>query len=101
AIERGDKIIVGVNAYQMQEESNMKLLRVDPAVREEQISRLRALRQRRDNARASELRQQLEKAAAGKENLMPYIIACVENLVTLGEISDSLRKVFGVYRPEQ
>jgi methylmalonyl-CoA mutase N-terminal domain/subunit len=101
AIERGDKIIAGVNAYQVQEESNMKLLRVDPVVREEQIARLRALRQRRDNPRASELRQQLEKAAAERENLMPYIIACVENFVTLGEISDSLRKVFGVYRPEQ
>jgi methylmalonyl-CoA mutase N-terminal domain/subunit len=101
AIERGEKIIVGVNAYQIQDEANMKLLRVDPAGREEQIARLRALRRRRDNARASELRQQLVKAAAGKENLMPYIINCVENLVTLGEISDSLRQVLGVYHPEQ
>jgi methylmalonyl-CoA mutase N-terminal domain/subunit len=101
AIERGDKIIVGVNAYQTPEASGMKLLRVDPAVRDEQTARLRALRQRRDNARAGELRQHLETAAAGKENLMPPIIACVENFVTLGEISDSLRKVFGVYKPEQ
>jgi methylmalonyl-CoA mutase N-terminal domain/subunit len=101
AIERGDKIIVGVNAYQTPEESGMKLLRVDPAVRDEQIACLRALRQRRDHARVSELRQHLETAAAGKENLMPYIVACVENLVTLGEISDSLRQVFGVYKPEQ
>jgi len=101
AIERKEKIIVGVNAFQTPEEPNMKLLRVDPAVRAEQVARLQNLRQRRDNARVGELRQQLEKAAAGKENLMPYIIMCVENLVTLGEISDSLRKVFGVYKPEQ
>jgi methylmalonyl-CoA mutase N-terminal domain/subunit len=101
AIERDEKIIVGVNAYQIKDEADMKLLRVDPAVREEQVARLRALRRRRDHARISELRQQLEKAAAGKENLMPYIIDCVENLVTLGEISDSLRQVFGVYYPEQ
>jgi len=101
AVERGDKIIVGVNAFQMPEETNINLLRVDPAVRDEQTARLRELRRRRDNPRVSELRQQLEKAAAGKENLMPYIITCVENLVTLGEISDSLRKVFGVYQPEQ
>jgi methylmalonyl-CoA mutase N-terminal domain/subunit len=101
AIERGEKIIVGVNAYQTQDEANMKLLRVDPAVRDEQIARLQALRRRRDNARVSESRQQLEKAAIGKENLMPYIIDCVENLVTLGEISDSLRQVFGVYHPER
>jgi methylmalonyl-CoA mutase N-terminal domain/subunit len=101
AIERQNKIIVGVNAYQMQEKAEMKLLRVDPKVREEQIARLRHLRRRRDSARVSELRHQLEQAAAGKENLMPCLIACVENLVTLGEISDSLRKVFGVYHPEQ
>jgi methylmalonyl-CoA mutase N-terminal domain/subunit len=101
AIERGDKIIVGVNAFQMPEETRMNLLRVDPAVREEQTARLRDLRRRRDNARVSDLRQQLEKAAAGNENLMPYLIACVENFVTLGEISDSLRKIFGVYQPEQ
>jgi methylmalonyl-CoA mutase N-terminal domain/subunit len=81
----------------MLEEPNMRLLRVDPAVRKEQVARLQNLRQRRDNARVNELRQRLEQAAAGKENLMPYIIACVENLVTLGEISDSLRKIFGVY----
>jgi methylmalonyl-CoA mutase N-terminal domain/subunit len=101
AIERGEKIIVGVNAYEMAEEPAMKLLRVDPAVREEQLTRLQNLRRRRDHVRVSELRQQLEKAAAGKENLMPYLIACVENLVTLGEISDSLRKVFGVYAGER
>jgi methylmalonyl-CoA mutase N-terminal domain/subunit len=101
AIEREEKIIVGVNAFQTPEAATMKLLHVDPAVREEQVTRLRHLRQRRDNARASELRQQLEKTAAGKENLMPLIIACVENLVTLGEISDSLRTLFGAYKPEQ
>ena len=101
AIERQEKIIVGVNAFQTPEETNMKLLRVDPAVRAEQVARLQNLRQRRDNARVGALRQQLENAAGGKENLMPYIIACVENFVTLGEISDSLRKVFGAYKPEQ
>jgi len=101
AIERKDKIIVGVNAFQTQEETSMKLLRVDPAVRAEQVARLQNLRQRRDNARINKLRQQLEQAASREENLMPHMIACVENLVTLGEISDSLRKVFGVYQPEQ
>jgi methylmalonyl-CoA mutase N-terminal domain/subunit len=101
AIERGEKCIVGVNAYQAEQEPGMKLLRVDPAIRDQQIARLRDLRRRRDHARVGELRQQLEKAAAGKENLMPCLIACVENLVTLGEISDSLRKVFGVYEGER
>lgn len=100
AIERKDKVIVGVNAFQTQEEANMKLLRVDPAVRAEQVARLQNLRERRNPSRVNERRQQLEQAALHDENLMPHIIACVEDLVTLGEISDSLRKVFGVYRPE-
>ena len=100
AIERKDKVIVGVNAFQTQEEANMKLLRVDPAVRVEQVTRLQNLRKRRDPFRVNERRQQLEQAAFRQENLMPHIIACVEDWVTLGEISDSLRNVFGVYRPE-
>ncbi|MBC6951039.1 methylmalonyl-CoA mutase, partial [candidate division KSB1 bacterium] len=97
AIERGEKIIVGVNKFQVDDEKKIDLLRVDPKIQEQQIRRLRELRRRRDNAKASELRQKLESAAKGKENLMPHIIACVEGYVTLGEISDSLREVFGKY----
>jgi len=98
AIERGEKIIVGVNKFQVDDEKKIDLLRVDPKIQEQQIRRLRELRHRCDNAKVSELRQRLESAAKGKENLMPHIIACVEGYVTLGEISDSLREVFGKYQ---
>ena len=97
AIEQGEKIIVGVNKFRSTEEKKTELLRVAPNVREDQIRRLRALRERRDNDKACALRQKLEAAAAGTENLMPLVIACVENEVTLGEISDSLRRAFGKY----
>lgn len=97
AIERGEKIIVGVNKFQMEEKQNPRLLRVDPEVGHTQARRLQALRTRRDNDKASALRQRLEQAARGAENLMPHILACVEHDVTLGEISDSLREVFGKY----
>lgn len=98
AIERGEKIIVGVNKFQVKEEKKIDLLRVDPRIQAQQIQRLSELRRRRDHAKVSELRQSLETAARGKENLMPHIIACVEGYVTLGEIADSLREVFGRYQ---
>ena len=53
----------------------------------------------RDTAKVSELRTQLENAARGTDNLMPYILACVENDVTLGEVCNTLRGVFGEYQP--
>jgi len=100
AIERGDKVIVGVNKFQTEETQNLALLRVDPKIGAEQAQRLRELRARRNGEKAGALRQQLESAARSSENLMPYIIACVENEVTLGEISDSLRSVFGKFVSE-
>ncbi len=98
AIERGEKIIVGVNKFQVKEEKKIDLLRVDPRIQAQQIQRLSELRRRRDQAKVSELRQRLETAARGRENLMPHLIACVEGYVTLGEIADSLREVFGRYQ---
>ncbi len=99
AIESHEKIIVGVNEFQIEEESPRDLLRVDPAIRLEQIQALQKLRRERDSAEAGAARQRLETAARSTENLMPLIVDCVEKKVTLGEISDSLRKVFGTYEP--
>ncbi|MGH7493450.1 MAG: acyl-CoA mutase large subunit family protein [bacterium] len=101
AIERREKIIVGVNKFQLAETQQPNLLRVDPKVAGAQILRLRELRARRDGEKAGALRQKLERAAQGTENLMPHIIACVENDVTVGEISDSLRRVFGTYEGQR
>ncbi len=99
ALESGQQIVVGLNAYQTEEEIELERLRVDPAIEAGQRQRLAALRARRDNARVSELRSRLETAARTTENLMPLFIECVENHVTLGEICHTLRGVWGEYQP--
>jgi methylmalonyl-CoA mutase N-terminal domain/subunit len=99
AMERGEEVVVGLNAFQVQETIQLERLRVDPAIEAAQCARLQALRQRRDNNRASELLAQLESAARGDENLVPLFITCVENDVTLGEICDVLRGLWGEYQP--
>jgi methylmalonyl-CoA mutase N-terminal domain/subunit len=70
---------------------------VDPAAEQAQIERLRALRKRRDAKPAETALVKLEEAARGAENLLPRILACVETYVTVGEISNVLRKVWGEY----
>jgi len=98
-IEARERVVVGVNEYVMEEEKRaLKLLKVDPAVRDRQIARLQEVRRRRDNAKVGELLAKLEEAARGSDNLMPVILECVEAYATLGEICDVLRKVFGEYR---
>jgi methylmalonyl-CoA mutase N-terminal domain/subunit len=99
ALEAGDEIVVGVNAFQVDEDTPVERLQVDPALEAAARQRLAALRQRRDAARAGELLSQLETAARGSQNLMPLFIECVENNVTLGEICGGLRRVWGEYQP--
>ncbi len=99
AIERGEQIVVGVNRFQIEEHIELEPLRVDPAIEQSQRRRLFALRARRDARRVAELRAHLEAAARGDENLMPLFIECVENDLTLGEICDTLRGVWGEYEP--
>jgi len=99
AVESKEQIIVGVNQFTVPEETQPDILRVDPAIEQAQRQKLADLRARRDNAKVSELRGQLENAARRKDNLMPLFITCVENDVTLGEICHTLRGVFGEYRP--
>jgi methylmalonyl-CoA mutase N-terminal domain/subunit len=97
AVERGEQIVVGMNQFQVQEEVHLERQKIDPAIEFEQKRRLAELRHDRDNARVGELRAQLENAARGTDNLMPHILACVENDVTLGEVCNTLRGVFGEY----
>jgi methylmalonyl-CoA mutase N-terminal domain/subunit len=97
AIERGEQIVVGVNQFKVQEQVTLERLQVDPAIEEAACNRLAALRKRRDAAKAAELQAQLEQAARGSENLMPLFIECVEHDVTLGEICNTLRGVWGEY----
>ena len=99
AVENGSQTIVGVNAFDIEETLDIETLRVDPAIEIQQRERLKNLRERRDAGRVSELRTRLETAARSSENLMPLFIECVENDVTLGEISGTLRNVWGEYHP--
>jgi methylmalonyl-CoA mutase N-terminal domain/subunit len=98
AIETNDAIVVGLNRFQIAEQTRMATLRVDPKVEQAQIERVRALRQRRNSDAAEAALFQLEEAANGTQNLLPLILTCVEALVTVGEISHRLRRVWGEYR---
>jgi methylmalonyl-CoA mutase N-terminal domain/subunit len=100
AVENGGQIVVGVNQYQSGEPPELETLRVDPAIAQRQLDRLRALKGRRDGARAATLLRSLETAAGGSGNLMPIILECVENDLTLGEICGALRAAWGEYHPE-
>jgi methylmalonyl-CoA mutase N-terminal domain/subunit len=98
AIETDEQIVVGVNRFQTEEETRVPLLRVDPAIEQAQVERLRALRERRDHEAAETALVRLEEAARGTENILPRILTCVESFVTVGEISHRLRRVWGEYR---
>ena len=98
AIESQDEIVVGVNRFQVESEPPTQLLRIDPALEQAQVERVRALRARRDEKAVEGMLQELERAAATTENLMPRILACVESYATVGEISNTLRRVWGEYR---
>jgi methylmalonyl-CoA mutase N-terminal domain/subunit len=77
----------------------LERLRVDPAIEQNQRARLSELRMKRDNQKVNELKVILEKAARGSENLMPLLVTCVENEMTLGEVCGVLRTVWGEYQP--
>jgi methylmalonyl-CoA mutase N-terminal domain/subunit len=100
AIESGDRIVVGVNAFvEDGDEQRPQAQVIDPKAEAEQVARTRAVRKSRDPAAVEEATAALKAAAAGTENAVPRIRACVEANVTLGEISDVLRGVWGEYRP--
>jgi methylmalonyl-CoA mutase, N-terminal domain len=95
-VERGDRLIVGVNRFVDEGPPvTHEILRVDPAVRDRQAARISDVKSRRDERQAQASLAALAEAARGTENTMPLILACVESLCTLGEISDALRTVFG------
>ncbi len=97
AIERGEQIVVGVNQFQVDEKVTLERLRVDPAIEAAARQRLADLRTRRDSGKVSEILGRLDQAARGQENLMPLFVAAVEHDVTLGEICNTLRAVWGEY----
>jgi methylmalonyl-CoA mutase N-terminal domain/subunit len=99
AIESGDEIVVGVNDFQVEEEIELEALKVDPRVEQSQREKLAELRKNRDESKVQALLSQVEGAARGDDPLMPLFIDCAENDVTLGEICNVLRDVWGQYQP--
>jgi len=96
-VESGDAIVVGVNRFQIDEDSKIPTLRIDPSFEQTQVERVRKLRAERDAKAAHSALEKVEIAARTGANLMPPIIAAVEAYATLGEISDRMRSVFGEY----
>ena len=98
AVETKEQIVVGVNEFQAEDERQIPTMRVDAAIEQEQVARVGALRSKRDRAKAEAALHELERRARNTENLLPAILDAVENYLTVGEISDTLRRVFGEYR---
>ncbi|TMA36626.1 MAG: methylmalonyl-CoA mutase [Deltaproteobacteria bacterium] len=97
-IDRGEKIVVGVNRYQVPEEHPVELLRVPLEVEQRQAERVRRVKRERNGAQAREALARVRAAAESGENVMPPIVTAVRALCTVGEIADVYREVFGVYR---
>jgi len=99
-VESSEQIVVGVNQFQIDEVIELERQVIDPAIEEAARKRLVDLRTRRDNAKINELKERLVSASNGDENLMPLFIECVVNSMTLGEICNTLRSVWGEYVAE-
>jgi methylmalonyl-CoA mutase, N-terminal domain len=98
-VEAKQRVIVGVNRYQLEDEPEVEILRIDPALEGEQINRVRGLRARRDSSEVEAALAKLKEAAAREdENLMPLLVEASRVYATLGEMCDALREVWGVWR---
>jgi methylmalonyl-CoA mutase N-terminal domain/subunit len=98
AVERGEQVVVGVNRFVEKEESPPAVFRVDEQAQQEQIRRLQGVKASRNQEKVVQALTQLEKAARGQENLMPFILQAVEAYATVGEIAGVLASVFGEHR---
>jgi methylmalonyl-CoA mutase N-terminal domain/subunit len=97
-VDRLENVVVGVNRFQGEGDRSVPVLRIDEALEGRQVERLRAMRARRDKTKWETAIRAVEDAARGGQNLMPHIIHAVESYCTVGEISDTLRRVFGEYQ---
>jgi methylmalonyl-CoA mutase N-terminal domain/subunit len=97
-VDSGERIIVGVNRYEVEGEPSIPILRIDPSVESAQLERLVHIRRRRPAAPLSRALDEVRRAAGGRDNLMPPLIAAVEAQATLGETCGALKEVFGEYR---
>ena len=97
-VDSADIEVVGVNVHVAESEPPTDIQKIDPAGARDQVARTRALRESRDGAAAQARLDELQEAARGTDNLMPYIVRCVRARCTLGEISGAMKDVFGAYR---
>jgi methylmalonyl-CoA mutase N-terminal domain/subunit len=97
-VENGERIVVGVNDFVVEEEQPIALLKIDRAIELEQVGRVQAFRASRDASKTESALAALKRAAETDENLMPHYLDCVKSKATLGEISEALVPVFGRYR---
>jgi methylmalonyl-CoA mutase N-terminal domain/subunit len=97
-VEKRERIVVGVNRYVQEDEQPLEILKIDAKLEGQQIERVRALRGRRDSAVVEQALAELKRAAAGDTNLMPPIVEASRAYVTMGEMCDALREVWGVWR---
>ena len=98
-VERKQRIVVGVNRYEVEEGQPVEILKIDPALEQKQVSRVQALRARRNSATVESALAALKRDAAREDrNLMPPIIDAARAYVTMGEMCDALREVWGVWR---
>jgi methylmalonyl-CoA mutase N-terminal domain/subunit len=102
AVERGDISVVGVNKFITGEkDEHLSLLKVSPAVVRKQLVRLRRLKQRRDNGKVKRALTDLRQSAENNDNIMEPMLECVRMYATIGEVSDALRDVFGLYEEKK
>ncbi len=99
-IESKDRVIVGVNDFQLREPCATPLLKIDENIGKEQIDILQSVRDNRDNAAVQEKLEKLKQAAKGTENLMPFIMDAIREYASIGEVMATLKEVFGEYRED-
>src|SRR5947207_1254496 len=97
-VEAKQRIVVGVNRYELEDEPEIEILRIDPALENQQIELVKALRARRDSAAVEQALARLKEASLRDENLMPLIVEASRAYVTMGEMCDALRETWGTWR---
>src|SRR3984957_11701075 len=97
-VDQEQAIVVGVNRFEVEEERPIPIQRIDPALEQKQVERLRAMRAKREAAPVNATLAAVENAACSGANVMPRILDAVEARATVGEISDAMRRVFGEYK---
>ena len=98
ALDKKEKVLVGVNEFKSNDPVDIELLKIDPAVEKKQSERVQAIRLKRDGIKVSEAMEKMKRAAKGKDNIVPYILEAVRSYATEGEIVIALKEIFGEYK---